>query len=135
MIHFLPTKTADSSGVAVDFRISPEIDAVLARIVELDGHQKIGNLPVIHATDGSAYGVTGLRSAFDRAAGRVGLDNLGYTVKSIRAKALTDGDGAGYDMKALQTAAAHTDESTIRIYLKIRRVLVSDVRLKLPKSA
>ncbi|MDR5772112.1 MULTISPECIES: tyrosine-type recombinase/integrase [unclassified Caballeronia] len=136
VIHFLPSKTEDSSGLAVDFTITPEIDAVLARIIEIDGGvQRIGSAPVVHALDGKAYGATAVRSAWDRACERAELTAENYTVKDIRAKALTDAERAGYDIKALQIAAAHSDAKTTEIYLKQRDVPVSDVRLRVPKSA
>jgi integrase len=135
VIHFLPTKTEDSSGIAVDFVISPEIAAVLDRVRELDGGvQRIGDTNVIHALDGSEYEPTALRSAWDRACERVKLTDKGYTVKMIRAKALTDASRAGYDIKVLKEAAAHTDERTTEIYLKQRDVPVSDMRLHLPAA-
>ncbi len=135
VIHFLPTKTEDSSGIAVDFVISPEIAAVLDRVREIDGGvQRIGEANVIHALDGTPYEPTALRSAWDRAAERVKLHDLGYTVKMIRAKSLTDAERAGYDIKALQIAAAHSDTKTTEIYLKQRDVPVSDVRLHIPAA-
>ena len=136
VIHFLPTKTADSSGIAVDIVITPEIAAVLDRVREIDGAvQRIGDANVIHALDGSAYEPTALRSAWDRAAERVELHEKGYTVKMIRAKALTDALNAGYDIKALQEAAAHSDSKTTEIYIKQREVPVADVRLRIPEKA
>jgi integrase len=138
VIRFRPTKTEDSSGVEVDFAISPEIAAVLDRVREIDGGvQRIGDAHVIHALDGKPYGATAVRSAWDRAAERVELHELGYTVKMIRAKALTDAANAGYDIEALKEAAAHTDTKTTQIYLKQREVPVADVRLAVPtrKSA
>jgi integrase len=136
VIHFKPTKTEDSSGIEVDFTISPEIAAVLDRIREIDGGvQRIGDANVIHALDGSQYEPTAVRSAWDRAAERVKLHELGYTVKAIRAKALTDAERAGYDIAALQIAAAHSDSKTTQIYLKQRDVPVSDVRLQIPGRA
>jgi hypothetical protein len=56
-------------------------------------------------------------------------------VKDIRAKALTDAERAGYDIEALKIAAAHSDTKTTQIYLKQREVPVSDVRLRIPRSA
>jgi integrase len=136
VIHFKPTKTEDSSGIEVDFTISPEIAAVLDRIREIDGGvQRIGDANVIHALDGSQYEPTAVRSAWDRAAERVKLHELGYTVKAIRAKALTDAERAGYDIAALQIAAAHSDSKTTQIYLKQREVPVADVRLRIPGRA
>ncbi|SEB24735.1 tyrosine-type recombinase/integrase [Paraburkholderia sartisoli] len=135
VIHFVPTKTEDSSGIAVDFTINPEIEAVLDRVRSLDAQPRIGDAPVIHALDGTAYGATAVRSAWDRATERVSLADKGYTVKMIRAKALTDAERAGYDIKALQIAAAHSDTKTTEIYLKQRDVPVADVRLRIPGRA
>lgn len=135
VIHFLPTKTEDSTGIAVDFVISPEIDEVLRRIRELDQEERSGDKNVVHSLDGHEYEAGAMRSAWDRAAKRVNLTGMGYTVKMIRAKALTDANRAGYDIKALQEVAAHADEKTTVIYLKQMEVPVSDVRLRVPTSA
>jgi integrase len=75
VIHFLPTKTEDSSGIAVDIVITPEIVAVLERIAEIDGYTRIGAAPVIHALNGSEYAPGAFRAAFDRAE----LSEMGYT--------------------------------------------------------
>jgi integrase len=136
VIHFLPTKTEDSSGIAVDIVISPEIAAVLARIREIDGKVKrIGEANVIHALDGSGYEATAVRAAWLRAVKRVKLDGLGYTVKAIRAKGLTDARNAGYDIEDLKEAAAHSTSKQTEDYIKRRSVPVSKVRLKIPRSA
>ncbi|KAA1012975.1 tyrosine-type recombinase/integrase [Paraburkholderia panacisoli] len=136
VIHFLPTKTEDSSGIAVDIVTSPEIAAVISRIREIDGKVKrIGEANVIHAIDGSEYEATAVRAAWLRAVKRVGLQGLGYTVKSIRAKGLTDASKAGYDITDLQEAAAHSTSKQTEDYIKRRTVPVSEVRLKIPKRA
>lgn len=129
VIHFRPSKTEDSSGVAVDIEITPEIEAVLARLEDIG----VGSSEyVVHARHGAPYGATAVRSAWQRAAARAALEGFGYTVKDIRAKALTDADRAGHDMKALRIAAAHVDERTTQIYLKQRTALVSGIRMSVP---
>lgn len=137
VIHFVPSKTEDSSGAAVDWPITPEIAAVLDRVRELDGVQRIGKLPVIHALDGKPYGATAVRSAWDRACERAGLTDADYTVKDIRAKAATDAKRAGYDLDEIMAALAHTDAKTTEIYLKQRDVPLANLRLAVPvaKSA
>lgn len=135
VIHFVPSKTEDSSGIAVDFRITPEIRAVLDRVRAIDGHERIGECFVIHQKNGDAYGATGVRSAWDRAVERAGLSEMGYTVKDIRAKALTDAKKAGYDLKALMEAAAHSNPGMTERYIKQRTVPVSDVRLHMPTGS
>lgn len=135
VIHFVPSKTEDSSGVRVDFRITPEIEAVLARVQTIDGRPSIGDTPVIHTIKGKVYAANTVLKAWKMAAERAGLNGLGYTVKDIRAKALTDGIRDGYDISALQIAAAHTTEKMTEDYIKQRSVPVADVRLKVPGRA
>jgi integrase len=135
VIHFLPTKTKDSSGLAVDFRITPEIEEVLERVRAIDHATRIGDAPVIHNLKGGSYNSTAFLAAWDRAAKRAGLGAEPYTIKDIRAKALTDAKKAGYDIKELMVAAAHSREQTTQIYMKKREIPVSEVRLHVPKSA
>ncbi|MEK6419974.1 MAG: tyrosine-type recombinase/integrase [Burkholderia gladioli] len=135
VIHFLPSKTEDSSGVRVDFAITPEIEAVLARVRDIDGRPTIGDAPVIHTRKGKRYAANTVLKAWKEAAKRAGLAEARYTVKDIRAKALTDGERAGYDVKVLQIAAAHTDSKMTETYIKQRTAPVANVRLAVPKSA
>jgi integrase len=67
---------------------------------------------------------------FKRACVRVGIK--GVTSKDLRAKAATDATKQGYQEKQLQTALAHTDGATTRVYIRGREVSVSEVVLKLP---
>jgi integrase len=77
------------------------------------------------------------RDAWEGAMQRAGLNDRPYTIKDIRAKAMTDAKRSGYDLDALQVAGAHTDRSTTEGYIKSREVPVSTVVLHLPdgKSA
>lgn len=135
VIHFLPTKTEDSSGEMVDWPITPEIAAVLERARKLD--PAFGQTYVIRDKRGNPKTDQACRDAWEGAMERCGLKDAPYTIKDIRAKALTDAKRAGYDIDALQVAGAHTDRSTTEGYIKSREVPVSTVRLALPakKSA
>ncbi|HDR9290486.1 TPA: tyrosine-type recombinase/integrase [Burkholderia multivorans] len=135
VIHFVPSKTEDSSGVRVDFVITPEIDAVLTRIREIDGRPTIGDVCVFRPKNGKRYAANTILKAWKAAADRAGLAGFRYTIKDIRAKALTDGERAGYNVKALQVAAAHTDAKMTETYIKQRATPVANVRLQVPKSA
>jgi integrase len=135
VIHFIPSKTEDSSGVRVDFKITPEIEAVLARIQTIDGRASIGDLPVIHTQKGKRYAANTVLKAWKVAAKRAKLLELGYTIKDIRAKALTDGVRDGYSIEALQVAGAHTTKEMTEDYIKQRNVPVADVRLRIPGRA
>lgn len=87
VIHFEPSKTADSSGVSVDIAITPEIATVLERVRELDGGTiRTGKMRVIHQKNGKAYGVTGLRSAWNRACERARLDGEKYSRQSANGR-------------------------------------------------
>lgn len=141
VIHFVPSKTEDSSGVAVDWPITPEIRAVLNRARDLGKRtpSKVSDLldaradkTVIQTLTGAAYGATGVRSAWDRACERVGID--GFTLRDIRAKALTDAKRAGYDIDDLMVASAHTNAKTTEIYIKQRETPLSQIRLKIPDA-
>ncbi|MEM5424719.1 tyrosine-type recombinase/integrase [Paraburkholderia ferrariae] len=135
VIHFVPTKTEESSGEAVDWPITPDIDAVLARAKLLE--PAFGQKYVIRDKKGNPKTESSCRSAWNGAKERAKLESKPYTIKDIRAKAMTDAKRAGYDIDALQVAGAHTDRATTEIYIKSREVPVSKVLLHLPakKSA
>ncbi|WP_373379852.1 tyrosine-type recombinase/integrase [Cupriavidus nantongensis] len=136
VIHFIPSKTADSSGEAVDWPITPEIDEVLRRAKELQRDLKVQSLTghVVTDRNGKPKTAAACRDAWRDALVRAKLDGKDYTVKDIRAKALTDAKKAGYDIEALQVAGAHTDRATTEGYIKQREVPVSTVRLHLPAA-
>ena len=135
VIHFVPTKTEDSSGEAVDWPITPDIEAVLTRAKLLE--PAFGQTYVIRDRKGKPRTAAACREAWLGAKERAGLADKPYTIKDIRAKAMTDAKRAGYDIDALQVAGAHTDRSTTAGYIKSRDVPVSTVLLHLPvkKSA
>jgi integrase len=132
VIHFVPTKTVESSGAAVDWPITPEIEEVLER-ARSTGKVK-ANL-VIHTRTGKAYTPHTALYHWREACRKASLEGYGYTIKDIRAKALTDAQRAGYDLKAIMEAAAHTKQSTTETYFKQKAVPVSEIRLTLPKTA
>jgi integrase len=132
VIHFLPSKTRDSSGLAVDWPITPEIDAVL-ELARSTG--KIKGPFVVHTLRGKFWSDKSALRVWREACNRAGLEEYGYTVKDIRAKALTDAEKAGYDIDALRIAAAHAKKSTTETYFKDRSIPLSNVRLAIPKSA
>lgn len=130
VIHFIPSKTEDSSGEPVDWPITPEIDAVLGRARLLE--PKFGQTYVVRDEKGEQKTDAACRDAWRDAKRRAKLAEKPYTVKDIRAKALTDAKKLGYHIDELQVAGAHTDAATTREYIKSREVPVSNVRLALP---
>lgn len=135
VIHFLPTKTENSSGEAVDWSLTPEIEAVLSRAKALAPF--FGQVYVIRDKHGAAKTDQACRDAWEGAMARANLADKPYTIKDIRAKALTDAKRAGYTLDDLQVAGAHTDRATTAEYIKSRETPQSIVRLSLPtkKSA
>lgn len=132
VIHFVPSKTADSSGETVDWPITPEIQAVLARAKALE--PTFGQRYVVRDENGAPKTDAACRDAWRDAKRRAGLAMMPYTVKDIRAKAITDAKRAGYDIEALQIAAAHSDRATTEGYIKSRDVPVSTIRMALPAA-
>jgi integrase len=135
VIHFIPSKTEDSTGEAVDWPITPEVAAVLKRAKGLRNGIKVQALAddyVVVDRKGRPKSAAACRDAWRDAMARAGLADKGYTIKDIRAKAMTDAKNAGYDIDALQVAGAHADRATTQDYIKQRDVPVSSVRLSLP---
>lgn len=130
LIHFVPTKTEDSSGEAVDCAITPEIRAVLERAKKLEPLSEY----IIRDKDGEPKTAKAVRDAWNDAKRRAGLADKPYTVKDILAKAMTDAEKAGYSKEELRIARAHTSVETTEIYLKDKQVPVSSVRIKLPAA-
>jgi len=132
VIHFMPSKTIKTSRIAVDWPITPEIEAVLER-ARTTGSVK--SQYVVHNRFGGFWADTVTLRIWRSACNAAKLEKYGYTIKDIRAKALTDAERAGYDMKALQVAAAHSNAKTTAIYLKDRQAPLSTIHLQIPKSA
>jgi hypothetical protein len=132
VIHFVPSKTEDSSGELVDWPITPEIDAVLKRAKALA--PQLGQRYVVRDEHGQPKTAAACRDAWREALRRAGLAGMPYTVKDIRAKAMTDAKALGYDIEALQVAGAHAARETTEIYIKSRQVPTSNVRLALPAA-
>lgn len=131
LIRFVPTKTEDSSGEAVDWPLTPEIEEVLKRAKKIE---PIGGDYVVRDKNGKPKTAAACRDAWNDAKARAGLTDTGYTIKDIRAQALTDAKRAGYDIDELQIAGAHADRTTTEGYIKQRDVPVSSVRLTLPAA-
>lgn len=128
-ILFRPTKTEKSSGARVLVPIGEDTRKVLERAKSL---RRMASVYVIHTERGQPYTAHGIGSIFERACERAGVE--GVTLKDIRAKAATDAKKAGYEERQLQTALAHTDPGTTRVYLRSREIPVSEVVLRLPQS-
>lgn len=130
VIHFRPSKTEESSGLAVDVVITPEIDVALKRAKAIG---VVKSMYVIHTQQGKTYAANTVLKAWKAAKERAGLAKVAYTVKDIRAKALTDAKNAGYNIEALKDHSAHTNEVQTADYIKSRHIPRSEVRLHIPE--
>ncbi len=139
IIHFVPTKTEETSAATVDWPITPEIDAVLKRARSLNKLQAVrkGDAPVIQTRDGSPYSRMGLFSIWERARKKAEKRVPGcvkVTTRDIRPYALTCAEKAGARIEDLRKAAAHTSTGTTEGYLDQYRQVVSPIRMTLPPS-
>ncbi len=128
-IPFRPTKTERSSGARVQVPISEEARSVLEKAKNI---AKLRSMYVIHDEEGQPFTARGIGDIFRRACKKTGIKGL--SLKDIRSKAATDAKEMGYSDAQLQTALAHTDPSTTRVYLRGRKLPVSEVILRLPRS-
>lgn len=129
-IRFKPTKTERASGLSVLVPMSPAVRAVIDR---LKGARPIASMYVISTRRGQPYNSGSLRTAWQRACERAGVE--GVTLKDLRAKALTDAKKAGYKTEQLKVAAAHTSEEMTEGYIRQRETPVSEVVLSMPKRS
>jgi integrase len=128
MIHFVPSKTEDSSGKSVDVPLTAPIIDVLIQLDEM----RLGK-HVIHTRTGTVYTAHGIGTLWERARIEAGVD-AGATIKALRAKHATDAKKLGYSEQEIQVSLAHTDAGTTRTYLKERVTDTSVVSLKVPSA-
>lgn len=96
------------------------------------GIGRVKGVHVIHTKQGKPYAANTVLKAWKVAKARAGLEDVRYTIKDIRAMALTDAENAGYDIEALKETAAHTNEKQTLDYIKSRNVPTSEIRLHVP---
>jgi len=126
-IHFIPSKTEDSSGKAVDVPLTAGIiDALIWADENRDGPY------VIHTRTGTAYTAHGIGTLWERARIESKVA-AGATIKALRAKHATDAKKLGYSEQEIQVSLAHTDAGTTRTYMKERVVDTSVVQLEIPR--
>lgn len=136
-IHFTPSKTEHTSGEEVEILITPEIRAALDRARALRPARKVEQLArrrdpyIIQTRDGSHYTKTGLYEVWRDAVVPAGL--RGITTRDVRPYALSKMEAAGYSLREIQLAAAHSDVSTTEGYINQHRPRVSDAVISLPE--
>lgn len=137
-IHFVPTKTEDSSGEEVWVLVTPEIRAALERARSLWPKPKVQQLDrrrdpfLIQTRAGDCYSKTGLYEVWRDAIDAAGYKGLNITTRDLRAFAGAMMKKLGYTKEEIQQAYAHTTVRTTEIYLDQHRDRVSIARLPLP---
>lgn len=96
---------------------------------------RLGQRYVIHDEQSEPKTDSAVRDVWEGAKRRAGLGHMSYTIKDIRATAMTDAKRRGCDIDVLQAAAAHAACETTAIYIKSREVPLSSVQLALPKAS
>ncbi len=136
-IHFAPTKTAGSSGEAIDQLITPEIRACLERARSLWPKHKVTDLAkrrdpfIIQARDGDKYTKNGIYEIWRDAVEAAGCK--GITTRHVRPYAMSVMETMGFDVREIQKRAVHTSVTTTEGYLDQYRDRLSDARLPLPE--
>jgi len=140
-IKFAPSKTAKSSGKAVDIIITPAIQDVIDRARAIKhGYKMISPylFPVNRGKNkGGPYTKSGLFSAWDRARDRLGIDKDSppderIQFKDLRALGATDAAKAGKGIEEIRARLAHTTSQTSEIYIKEVVPETSNLEAKLP---
>lgn len=92
---------------------SPALRAVVNECAK--GTEKIGHL--LKTQTGTGYRYAGIRSAWDRAAARAGIEDL--HIHDLRGRSGVDAlEAAGQDIKAAQKLLGHTSEAMTRQYVE-----------------
>jgi hypothetical protein len=141
-IRFKPSKTAKSSGQAVDILITPEIWEVLQRARAIKKEYKVKGQPLISpylfpSTKGTPYTKSGLFSMWDRARDRLGIGKDSppeerIQFKDLRALGATDAARNGEQKEEIRKRLAHTSTETSEIYIKETIPEKSAISLRLP---
>jgi integrase len=127
-VHVKPTKTEFSSGVAMNLPMSPAIGVVLARVKKI---ARMGSVFVFHTTKGQPYTASGIRSTWNRACKRAGVE--GITLKDLRSMAATAAEASGFSRKQIQAALGHKKQGTTDGYIHSDNTIDSEVVLSLPE--
>lgn len=133
VIYFEPSKTARSSGAAVEVPVTPAIRSVLDRAAAISREWGIVCPYVIHTRQGAPYTQAGIHSAYRAAEKKLhGGKRVGLNPKSLLPYAVTKAKRAGATLEQLKVGRAHTNIATTEGYIQSHDVPVSEVRMELP---
>lgn len=133
-IRLKPSKTAKSSGEAVDIAITLAIQSVIDCAREIKrGYGPCGRASeyLFPPQQGDAYEKSGLISMWDRAKERIGMTD-DVTFKDLRALGATDAARRGEDRKEIQKRLVHASPDTTDIYIKEVVADLSEIEMEVP---
>lgn len=137
VIRLKPSKTAKTSGKALDIVITPEIQAVIDRAREIKKKYEVISPYLFPTRQGKPYSKSGLFSMWDRARDRLGIGKDSppaerIQFRDLRALGATDAARAGQTKDDIRKRLVHTTSKTSEIYIKDVVPEVSDIAMKLP---
>lgn len=107
----LVTQGKASGAVKLLIEWSPALRSAVEACA--DGRDRIGHL--LKTQSGTGYRYAGIRSAWDRACERAGIDDL--NIHDLRGRAGVDALGTDEDMRAAQRLLGHSGEAMTRHYV------------------
>ncbi len=134
-IRIKPSKTKNTSGQAVDILITPEIQAVIDRSLEIKQKYGVKGDYLLPSKKGTPYAKSGLTSMWERARDRAATMDPSVSevqFKDLRALGATDARKAGEEKEEVRKRLAHMSVETTEIYLKESVAELSSIDLKIP---
>nr|WP_314540030.1 tyrosine-type recombinase/integrase [uncultured Massilia sp.] len=140
LVRMKPSKTKNSSGLAVDIVITPEIREVIERARAIKRTKCIISPYLFPTRKGTPYVKSGLNSMWDRAyeraadqAKKEGRDfGAKIQFKDLRALGATDAAKQGRGIAEIQNRLVHTSPETSQIYIKEAVPAKSAIDMGLP---
>lgn len=130
MIRIKASKTKNTSGLAVDIVITPQIQTIIDKAREIKKKYEVISPFLFCTRKGGAYTKSGLTSMWERARERANHTEVQF--KDLRALGATDAARAGKNKDQIRARLIHTDTKTSEIYIKDVVPETSDLDLVLP---
>ncbi|MYM25744.1 tyrosine-type recombinase/integrase [Duganella sp. FT135W] len=131
-----PSKTKKTSGKAVEFKITPEVQEVIDRARAIKRKHGVVSAYLFPALAGEhkghPYSKSGLSSMWRRAKTRAGMDGADIQFRHLRALAATDAARRGVTIEEIQKRLVHTSAKTSKVYIKEAIPEVSSLDVTLP---
>jgi integrase len=130
-MSFKPSKTAKTSGKAVDITVTPSIQSVIDKARAIKRKYGIISPYLMPNQKGKPYTKSGLLSMWVAARERAGIEEKIW-FRDLRPLGATDAAKRGEHIKTIQTRLAHTSERTSAGYVKAVVADKSELEMELP---